>query len=223
MVEEYKQIKDKCVELDVDFNQFFTLKSLHDNAEDDYYLIKNNLVKNDHIHKLNLEYLCKKQYICIVKDKVQLTFIDIIKQQILLEFNDLIINKDKLIGVFDKVEDVRSFCSRMYDKFPSLIIPTSKKQLKSGETEFNKKLERFIKEHSLVSLDTIEKAFDLYIARGRQSNWQYFQTAGFFIYKLIEKGSESSALESYCEEVKTMKVDEMINIISGQINLFDER
>lgn len=221
-MDNYNKIKDKCIELNIDFNQFFILKSLHDNAEDDYDLIKNNLVKNDHKFNLDIEYLCKIQYICIARDKLQLSFIDVIKQQILLGFNDLIINKDKLKGVFDDVENVQSFCSRMYEKFPRLVIPTSKKQLRSGETEFNEKLNRFIESHNF-SLETIEKAFDLYIARGIQAKWEYFQTAGFFVYKKIEKGSETSALESYCEEAKDIRAEDMIITISGQISIFDKR
>jgi hypothetical protein len=218
-MEEYNKIKNKCVELNIDFNQFFILKSLHDNAEDDYHLIKNNLIKNEHKFNLDIEYLCKKEYICVLRADKQLSFIDVIKQQILLGFNDLIINKDKLKGVFDVVENVQSFCSRMYNKFPT-GIKVMGYPVRSGESEFNKKLERFIKEHKF-SLETIEIAFDLFIARAKQTNYTSgFSLAGYFVYKRDGNGSESSRLEAMCEEALSYKKEDLVSLVSGQTNLF---
>lgn len=214
---QYEEIKKLCNELKVDFNQLFILKSINDNAEDDYQNIR-ELTNRDDVHKHNIEVLCNKKYVQLVVENNQLSFIDVIKCQIPIGFEHLKLSVT-ISKLFTPVEKIDTFCERMYLKFPAIKIPTSRKPLKSGLTEFSSKLNRFIKEHKF-SLETIEKAIDLYIIRGNQANWQYFQTAGYFIYKRVEKEGETSALESYCEEVKDMKKEDIVNIISGQINLF---
>lgn len=210
---QYEEIKTLCNQLQVDFNQFFILKSINDFAEDDYLNIK-ELTKRDDIHKHNIEVLCSKKYIALVFENNQLSLIDVIKEQIPVGFENLML-LDNAKTFFTPVEKTETFCERMYSKFPKIKIPTSGSNLQSGEMDFVKKLIKFIKEHKFNN-DTIEKAIDLYIYRGHQNNWQYFQTAGYFVNKL----GSSSKLEEYCEEVKDFKKEDMNNIISGQINLF---
>lgn len=213
----YKEVKNLCQKLEIDPTQLLLLESIVQQKEDDYYIIK-NLNNHPHIHSHNIEVLCRKDYISIVQDKTQYTFLEVIKQKILVDFNDLVA-RENVSKFFEKTENSGNFISRMYEKFPKIKIPTSGKPLRSGETEFTTKLERFIKEHKF-SLETIEKAIDLYIVRGNQNNWQYAQTAGYFVYKRVEKGSEISALEGYCEEAKDLKKEDMVNTIAGQINMF---
>jgi len=209
----YEEIRENCNQLKVDFNQFFILKSINDRAEDDYDNIR-ELTNRDDIHKHNIEVLCSKKFVQIVFENNQLSFIDVIKEQLPLGFENLTLTSS-VRSIFTPVEKIETFCERMYSKFPKVKIPTSGSNLQSGENDFTKKLTKFMKEHKF-SIETIEKAIDLYIYRGYQNNWQYFQTAGYFVYKL----GNSSKLEEYCEEVKDLKKEDVVNIISGQINLF---
>lgn len=215
----YKEVKELCQKLEIDPTQLLLLESIVQQKEDDYYIIK-NLNNHPNIHNHNIEILCKKKYIYIVQDRIQYTFLEVIKQQIPIGFEDLRANSDNLKGLFSKTEDTESFINRMYDKFPKGVKIMGRYLVRSGLTAFSKKLSRFIKEHK-YSLETIEIAFDLYISRANQNRWEGATMAEYVIYRK-DGSDERSFLEAYCEEAKDYKKEDIINTISGQISIFSK-
>lgn len=215
---QYEEVKKLCNELKVDFNQLFILKSISDKAEDDY----DNIIKLTNrldIHKHNIEVLCNKKYVQIMFQNNQYSFIDVVKEQIPVGFENLKLT-ELTNSVFTPVEKIESFCERMYEKFPKGVKIMNRYSVRSGLSAFEKKLERFIKEHPRISLTTIEMAFDLYINRANLVKWEGCTTAEYVIYRK-EGSSERSFLESCCEEAKDLKKEDIVNIISGQTNLFN--
>lgn len=217
----YEEIRKLCVKLNIDPTQLLLLESIVQGKEDDYKIIR-ELNNHPHIHNHNIEILVRRNYVSIVQDKIQYTFLDVIKQQLIIGFEDLVANTQNLQGLFTKSEDEESFITRMYDKFPKGVKIMNKYPVKSGLTAFSKKLTRFIKEHK-YNLETIEIAFDLYISRANQNRWEGATMAEYVIYRRESGGDERSFLEAYCEEAKDYKKEDIVNTISGQISMFDRR
>ncbi len=198
--------------------KYFLLKSIVSRNEEEYIILK-ELVQDETVFKHYLDVLYLKKYIVIQFDKEIISFVDCIRQLKIIGFDNILGTKvsNELFNNIPKSISIDEFCSNMYSKFPDILIPTSKNKLRSGESNFTKKLKKFIKEFK-YSQETIEIAIDLYIKEYTQKNWQWAQTADYFVFK-----DSNSKLEGYCELVKNHNKEELFNNISGQINLFNER
>lgn len=197
--------------------KYFLLRSIVSRNEEEYSIIK-ELVQDINVFKHYLDILYINKYIVIQFDKEIISFADCIRQLKVIEFEN-ILGTDLSKNLFKDITksiSVDEFCTNMYNKFPDIKIPTSGLKLRSGESNFTKKLKKFLKEFK-YNQDTIELAIDIYIRDFSQKRWEYAQTADYFVFK-----DSNSKLESYCELVKNHNKEELFNNISGQIGMFDE-
>lgn len=215
------EIIKKCNQLKIDPTQYYILKTIHNKSEDTYLLLI-SIINHNIVFKRHLHLLIEKNYVKVIKNNIEYKFIDIIKQQILINFCDLVFNYENTLlkDLFEPIEESISFNARMYEKFPKGIKIMNKYLVRSGFSAFDKKLTRFINEHKHFSLETIELAFDLYISKANMNRWEGATIAEYVIYRK-DGTSERSFLESFCEEVKDHKKEDIINNISGQISMFD--
>lgn len=117
----------------------------------------------------------------------------------LCEVNTFDFSKIKVENLFSKNKEIKTdftiFATRLYEKFPK-GVKSGGYLVRSGFTDFEKKLRKYIETHKTHTFEIIEKAFTIYIEKSKRNNWQYMKLAGYFINK-----EGVSTLESLCEEL----------------------
>ena len=172
---------EEILELDITPNQYFIAWCIHEQRKDLFEKLLQ--IDNEDKVKNDLWKLSRKEYINCE----------------LCEVNTFDFSLMKVQKLFDKKTEntfnFHTFASQLYDLFPK-GIKSGGYPVRSGFSDFEKKLKKYIDTHKEHNVDIIRKAFELYIEQSRRNNWQFMKLAGYFILK-----DGVSTLESLCEEV----------------------
>ncbi len=181
-------IDEKVLDLNITPNQYFIAWCIHEKRKD----LFEKLLQTDNEDKIKNDL-----YKLYIKDFINCE---------LCEVNTFDFDKIKVVNLFDKKEEIKfdfgKFATLLYEKFPK-GIKSAGYPVRSGYTDFEKKLRKYIETHKNHSLELIEKAVNTYIDRCKRNNWQYMKLAGYFINK-----DGVSVLESTCEELLNTKEDD---------------